>query len=772
MSLLEDVKVSKRDAIKALTAAAAISLLNPLRLLRAEQRISSKLDEATGYKYSACGICMLGCGMRVMMKGDRPIFIEGNPNEPHSSGHLCPKGKASLGFFYNPDRLKTPLKRTNPQKGIGIDPGFVPISWDEALDTIVDKILEVTENGKHGERLAIFTHGEYGWATRLLGMLGSPNIVTHYDTCFITYFVARKALIGGNLWTNLEGAKYILSFGWDQLDRCKEGPARQAVRAKFDNNAKVVVFNPFQGKLGAKADEWIPIKPGTDLAVMLAMINVILTENRFNKEFVYSRTNFPDHEEVIRQHFSKYTPEWAEKISEVPAETIRRIAREFTAPENQPAVLVNHKREGPGGPNYANSHYAAHAIIILNALVGAIDREGGKASMVFGWKPKAHLKFAQNPPKLTDLIFQKKRIDGKHEFPLVAKLIPDRGIFSNVADRILNDDPYPIKMAIFRRYGLLSFPQPQKMEKALKKLDFLVFIDTMPKEIMWLADIVLPEPTFLEGEGPVPYKFPVPGKKLVKVKQKIKPLYDVKSAAAIYIELGKRLDERLGTKYFWLADEEGNPVKPVSVKDYKEAEVKELGLTYEEFLKLPNGIWVKEEPYKPKSKYKTPSGKIEIYGELMEQHGYDPLPVWRERYAKPTPEYPFYLLLRRWAGHKHSAPVTSDNPYSLDAFPEPYCWINTETARKLGIKDGDWVYVESPQGRIKLKARLTELLRPDCIMTEHDYGHTFPTLRFGGKWKSDGYILFNRPEKLAKEYRDWSSNAWMLETTVRVVKAS
>ncbi|MCD6245093.1 MAG: hypothetical protein J7J65_07690 [Candidatus Korarchaeota archaeon] len=111
------------------------------------------------------------------------------------------------------------------------------------------------------------------------------------------------------------------------------------------------------------------------------------------------------------------------------------------------------------------------------------------------------------------------------------------------------------------------------------------------------------------------------------------------------------------------------------------------------------------------------------------------------RYAKPSTKYPFYFLTRRWAGHKHSGPVTSDNPYSLDAFPSPFCWINEETANKLGIGDGDWVYVKSPYGKTKLKAKPTKILRPDCVIVEHAFGHTFSMLRYGGKWPSDAYLL-------------------------------
>ncbi|HUV49906.1 MAG TPA: molybdopterin-dependent oxidoreductase [Anaerolineae bacterium] len=716
--------------------------------------------------YTTCDICMIRCPMKVYKKGDKAVFLEGNPADPFNKGSLCPKGKAALGFLNNPDRLLYPMKRTNPEeKGFGVNPGWVRISWEEAYDTIVNKILEATDNGKHGERFALFSHGAYGWCKRLLSSLGSPNIVTHYDTCFSPFFVGRKALIGGNLWTNLEGVKYMLSFGWDQPDRSKNQPTQQAMKA-ISNGAKVTCFNPFQGGLGSKTADWIPIKPGTDPAVALAMINYIISKNRFDKNFVKSKTNFYDHEKEIRKHFAKYTPEWAEKISEVPASTIVRIAKDFSNPKNWPALVPNHKRDGAGGPNYTNSYQMAHAIIILNTLVGAIDRDGGKATMAFGWAPSGKLEFVQDPPKgVKGLIKEKGSIDGKHKFPLVRDLITDRGIFCNVAQRILDKDPYELKMAIFRRYGILSFPNPKKIAKALSTLDFVVFMDSMPKEIMWFADLVLPEKMFLESDFISYKKVPTPGYKLVFAGNKAqKPAGEQKGWTGVLLELAKRLDKKLGTEYFKLKNGEW-----VTSKADNEAMLKSIDMTFSDLLKAPNGMWKKEAPYKSKSEYKTPSGKIEIYGNLFKQHGYDPLPSWLEKAAKPDSNYPFYMLLRRLPGLKHSSPITSDNPYSLDAFPEHYASINTSSAKKLGINEGDMVEVKSKQGAIKLKARLTERIRPDCVMVLHNYGHTVPQLTFN-KGPSDGYLIPDRSENDPLCKKDWSAGAWMSDVCVGIRK--
>ncbi|UCC29800.1 MAG: molybdopterin-dependent oxidoreductase [Phycisphaerales bacterium] len=724
--------------------------------------------------YNACGICMIRCGMQVYVKDGEAVYVEGNPADPFNNGHLCPKGKAALGFLYNPDRLMVPLRRTNSEKGIGIDPQWEEITWDEAYDAMVEQITRATESAPgaadfaNGEAFALITHGAYDWGARLLTAIGSPNLVTHYDACFTTSFVARKALTGSLPWTNLAGAKYILSFGWDQPERSKNQPTGQFSNACM-NGARVVCLNPWQGVVGAKADEWIAIMPGTDLAVMLGMICHILANDLYDATAV-ARTNFADHEADIRAAFAEYTPEWAEAQCGVPAATIARLAEEFTDPANQPAIIPIHKRDGAGGPNYANSFQTAHASLILNAFVGAIDRDGGDACLAFGWKPKAHLTFEEDPPKnLKTLIDEKGAIDGKHNFPLVRDLTTDRGIFANLAQRILDQDPYQLKMAIFYRYGLLSFPNPAKIAEALSTLDYVVFADTMPKEVMWFADLVLPQPMFLENNYISYRKFCTPGQKLVMAGNRaVQPVGNFKSWTSIAMTLGKKLDELRGTNYFKLAG--GDWVTPTDEKNSMASDIVE-GWTLDDVLAVENGVWAEDAPYTAKSEYSTPSGKIEIYSEKMEAAGYEPLPSWLPRATASDAEYPLYLLLMRWAGLKHSAPLTSDNRFSLDAFPGPVAKIHPETATDLGIADGDTVWIESTNGRMKVQAVLTERIRPDCVLTNHNYGHTMSGLTYPQSDQGDGVLIVDRPEQSCIDNGDWSAGAWMSDVCVKVYKA-
>jgi thiosulfate reductase/polysulfide reductase chain A len=722
--------------------------------------------------YTACGICQMGCATKVYVKNDRAIYIEGNPADPFNRGHLCPKGKASLGFLYNSDRLLYPLRRTNATKGYGVDPQWEQITWEEAFTTLITKITEATESSPgaadfaNGEGFAIFSHGPYNWGPRLLSAIGSPNMVTHHDTCIQTSLIARKMLVGGVGWANVANATYILSFGWDQPER-----ASNQITADFTDavaaGAKVVCFNPYQGGLGSKADTWIPIKPGTDLAVMLAMINHIIDNDLYNATAV-ARTNFSDHEVAIRAHFAAYTLAWAEGISGVPAATIQTIAEEFAAA--QKAIVPLHKRDGAGGPNYRNSYQASHAGMILNALVGAIDRDGGDACLAFGWKPSAPLTMKATPADtLSTLIDAKGSIDGKENFPFAKAMT--KGIFANVAQRILDENPFKLKMAMLRRYGVLSFPDPDKIAQAFQTLDYLVFADTMPKEVMWYADMVLPEPSYFEFDSIAARGFCTPGKKLVMAGNRVQaPLGDMKGWSAILLELGKRLDQLRSTEYFKLqATDEW-----VTCADEKNAMADNInaGWTLSDVLSVPNGVWedTSYTHYTAKTTFGTPSTKIEIFSNKMVTAGYSPLPIWVAKHAVLSSTYPFYLLVMRWAGMKNSAPMTSANPYCLDAFPGPVAVIHPSNAALLGIENGDTVWIESVTGKMKAEVRISQRIRPDCVLTNHNYGHTVNELTHKSQDMGDGPLIADRDEAELVALGDWSGCAWMSDACVKVYK--
>ncbi len=755
-------KINRREFLKAATAASSSLILyglsqHPFQPEFFAAGLPTSVD--LGQKvYTTCGICHSHCSVIAYVKDGVLRFLTGNPEDPQSEGKLCAKGKAGAKFLYDPDRLKYPLMRTNPEKGIGVDPRWKKISWEEALDAVANKIKEVKE--KYGSQAIMFiTMPKPSVLKRLIKSIGTPNIVTHHDTCVITHVISQKFTLGTKPWGwDLENARYILSFGWDQPAKGKVVFAHRFIRAKV-SGAKIVVINPMYSMTAAKADEWIPIKPGTDLAFALAMINVIINENLYDTRFIEKYTNFKDHEDEIREWFKDYTPEWASKITEIPAETIRRIAREFAT--TKPAVMPVHKRD-PAGPNYANSWHLNRAILILNSLVGSIDNYGGlqyprMISIPSCMKIFPPLKSFPGSPV-------KELIDGKENFPLVKKA--GIGLFSPLAENILKGKPYEVKMAIANSYNVLSFPNPKKIIKALKKLEFLVVIDIYPSEMAQLADIALPDLTYLEKTSIVGREFPRCnriGAQVQIMQPVVKPMYEARGLVWICLEIGKRVAPEYfkkpnGEFYTW--------------KEYLEEAVREgLGISLDELKK--KGVYFRGETFVPYSKLEAMAGKgkkIEVYGEIFKKYGYDPLPRWIPKRDSPTDNYPFYLLISRPPTHRHTK--TTNNPLLLELDPSNCAFIHPGTAEKLGIKDLDWVYVESRTGKIKLKARLIKGIREDCVAIFHGFGHWSKELHNAyGRGANDGDLIPDQTVDEILARKDPTAGACMEDICVKVYKA-
>ncbi|HBY58950.1 MAG TPA: hypothetical protein DEH78_03965, partial [Solibacterales bacterium] len=240
---------------------------------------------------TCCGVCSPACGLEATVENGVVKFIEGLKGDAHGEGHLCGKGAAGAQFLYDPDRLKYPMKRTNPRKGFDEDPGWVRITWQEALDTIAQKMKSTVE--QHGAEALLFVTlpSPDLWA-RFMNAMGVVNRIDHIDVCFQTDRIVQRYTTGGKTWCNdFENSKYILLFGWDLVAKAKIIYANGIVKAR-EKGAKVVHFSPSYTATSRVASEWHNINPGSDLAVALAMIHVVLKENLYNKEFVDSLTNF------------------------------------------------------------------------------------------------------------------------------------------------------------------------------------------------------------------------------------------------------------------------------------------------------------------------------------------------------------------------------------------------------------------------------------------------------------------------------------------------
>ncbi|MEW5919588.1 MAG: molybdopterin-dependent oxidoreductase [Bacillota bacterium] len=709
------------------------------------RKLISVDPEVTATKFNVCGVCGAACAMIADMVDGRVWRLRGNPDDQVALGHLCVKGYTAHKDLYCPDRLKYPLKRTNPQKGPGVDPGWVKIEWDEAFKLTADAFNKaIQENGP--QSVAFFSRN-HDWMDRLRHAIGTPNQIIHDNTCFTTYTATWRGSLGIGMRSymmDIQNAKYILSFGWDIPSKAKNNQARDYIKA-LENGAKCVCLNPHLTITASLADEWIPIKPGTDLAFMLAMIRIIINEELYDKDYVASYTTGLDE---LKAAVQDYTPQWAAEITEVPAATIERIAREFGT--TRPAFVPTHKRDA-GGPNYANSWRTAFCSIILNALVGAWDREGGQIIPRTPRMPSFNDIFP--PPAFPPM--PKERIDGFEKHSVIADM--RGGDFSTITEAILSEKPYPLKAALMNKYNLLSFPNPARFAEALAKLDFVAVVEYWPSELAQMADVVFPEFHFLEGSGMTPRAFTAYYPQIALREPVHDPLYDAKGFGSIITGIAKAMG--LG-EYF-----EG-----LSSGEFNNKRLEALETSWDELKASPNGLWSKEQPFKGREEWGTPSKKIELYSSLFKEKGFDPLPYWQPKKEMPSPAYPLYMLISRPPMHKMTA--TQNNELRIQVYPENSAILHKDTAKQLGIKDGDEVTVESRVGKIKLKAQLTEGIRPDCVCVEHGFGHWSKELTIANnRGANEGELIPNYSIEESLALKCPGANVLMTDFCVKVARA-
>lgn len=754
------MRIDRRDFLKIVGAGTATIAFGGVLSNFTEFAEGDEAALAESFKQTVCGICDSECALRIRVVGDKAVEITGIPDgdaDIPSGGHPCVKALASYRFLYDPDRLKGPLMRTNPERGRDVDPGWKEVSYEEAYAEIGKRLKAISDT--NGPESIVCVMRPKTEMKHFYKALGTPNQTCHVDTCYVSHEVAWHVTAGGMkpptepggksagpigkpwVW-DYKNSKYILGFGYDMLGKSKRVFAR-GVQQGLDAGAKMVIFDPRLSITASKADEWIPIKPGTDLAVALAMMNVIINEDLYDQEFV---TNYVHGLEELRAHVQQYDPEWAAGISDVPAETIARIAREFAT--TKPAVVAEHKRDA-GGPLKSQSFDLARAMAMLNALVGSVDRLGGPL-----WS--RHPKMPDDLQKMFGFTYPEprttKRVDGLEQWPLSKPF--GKASFSNLAEGILSKQPYETKAFLIHKYNLTTFPNPQRMEEALKTVDLVVTWDVVLSEMAQYSDFVLPGKIFLEDSGWTARDYSA-----------YYPQIAIKEGVDV-LELPK-----LGESFNEILKAMGKSEFVIDWKKFSATRLEALGLTRDDIAASPNGIWKDEKPFTPKTEFGTPTGKVELYSTMLEEKGYDPLPSWRE--PKYTPgEGEFYFVTTHLPWIRMGNPMQTNDEIIANLQPENYCWINRGKATEMGIADGDLVELTSQTGfPIRVKARLIEGIRPDTIMTEHGYGQWSKGKSVAqGRGTDDGELspVYTVEEKLANN--DPSCGAAFLDFTVKVAK--
>ena len=636
-----------------------------------------------------CNGCGNRCAIYASVKNGRLWKIEGNPEANGNLGMVCPKGHGYLHDLYNPDRIRGPLKRVGDR--------FEPISWHQAYQEISQKInLILMDHGPQGIFWANYPQPNHAYALRLMHALGSPHYFTHGSTCYTARNAGWVTTVGELPSVDLSHARYILIIGRNPAGGIDLGQVKRIVEAR-EKGAKLVVVDPRHSETAILADEWLPIRPGTDLAFLLAMINVMVKEDLYDKGFIREKTvGF----EQLEDEIINYPPEWAEKVCEIPAKTIVRITREMA--EVKPRALLHRGYHGAFGAQYLNSFQTVRALAIANSLLGNLNRQGGiyfpRAAQLGELQPKHPAPGLPTIPKA----------DGTG--------IPGRYPLGSYGDGIAHAIPElalrgELKAGFVYHYNpLRTNPNPKRVIAGYKKLDLLVAIDTVLSETASIAHYVLPESFYLERTETVDTKHSGKRAQVSLQQQVVRPSYDSRPGTQIIIELAKHLG--VG-KYFNFDVEEANRLR-----------LKPLGVTLEE-LKEKGILFVGEAWKEGVGKLETPSGKVEIYSKILERLGFPPIPRWEEPLVSPDPKDPgsFRLLHGKQSIHTHSMTA---NQSVLMAVSRRYdlvrLWMNRERGDQLGLKDGDWVLVKSMVGKGKTRVRLTHGIHPSCVWLPSGYG--------------------------------------------------
>lgn len=646
---------------------------------------------------STCGLCQTGCGVLIHMEDNNATHLEGDPDSPVNKGAICLKGLASLEYLHHPDRLKYPLRRKG-DRGSG---QWEQISWDEALDVVAAELTKAKT--VYGPESLILMRGSFkgGYQgthlTRFANAFGTPNIASMASVCYVPRVNANVITHGYNSVPDYEyPPACIVVWGANMADT-RIAEHQQTIRA-LQKGSKLIVIDPRRIKLSDKADVWVQPRPGSDLALALGLLNVIINEQLYDEDFVVNWTVGFDE---LKTHVQDYPPEFVEQLTWVGADTIKQTARFYASAK--PAII----QLGNAIDHTMNNFQTARAISILRAVTGNLGMPGGELCCS---PPGLRLPLGSAELELREKMpgeQRAKRLNAKDGLlPIVFYSLPQ-----SIVKAILHAEPYAIRAGFIQGGNmLLTYSNAQQTYHALKKLDFLVVVDMFMTPTAALADIVLPVATYLEFDSIVaPPYYPV-----AQIQQKVSQV----GACRSDYEIVRDLAQRLGlAEYFWESEQQS--------LDYI---LEPSGLTFEEFKNI--AVLQGQKAYRKHEKdgFQTPSGKVELYSDRLKEWGFDPLPTHHELPETPlsAPELAkeYSLVFTSWkAGvYRHSGGRQISS--LRNTHPDPMVWIHPDTAGQQGIADGDRVYIETKRGRIRQKARLTKDIDPRVVGI--DYGWWFP----------------------------------------------
>lgn len=646
---------------------------------------------------TTCGMCEINCGIDVKVENGKAVQVSGMPE--HMFNILCVKGQHVLDMVYHPDRLLYPQKRTSD--------GWQRISWEQTWQEITAKLKDI--KSKYGAHSLVLSQGTtiglgdpVYTMTRFANLYSTPNFVSPASICFFPKVLGNSLVYGYMARANFRGSKCIVIWGANPVVTSHyHGEVLKNARKE---GVKIMVVDPRGSPTTKFASLVCRLRPGTDGALSLGCLNIIINEGLYDREFVNRWTTGFD---KLKEHVQQYTPEKVSQITSVPVDTIKEFARTYAT--TKPAAIY----QGLALDGHSNGVQNIRAIACLIALTGNIDVPGGNIFI-----PPYPVWHALELPEVTT----EEPGYSTRMHPLFSEIVRTQGPTNcecsaiPLAEAILTEKPYPFKAMIFQGSNpVATWPNANKLKKALEKLELIVGIDIFHTDSTACAHYVLPASSFLEQARLAMY---YPYLNLTTYRNRaIEPRGECISDIMFWVELGRRMGYE---KYFpWKTEEE-----------ILDLILKRAGCSVEELRGAnPRGLFLMEKnvPRRyEKNGFDTPSGKVEFYSEKLARHGYDPLPTYHEPVEGPlsTPElylkYPFIGGTgARVVQYFHSQ---QRNISGLRKFcPDPVAEIEKKAALKLGIKDGDWVTIESPRGSIKMKAKLNPGMFPGTVWMPHGW---------------------------------------------------
>ena len=778
---------SRRDFLKLGAATAAVTVSGGVALKAAKKPplltggkdFSPRTGKERKAVPTACWQCVSRCSVIGYVEDDRLVKIGGQPNSIRTEGKLCAKGQAGVNQVYDPDRILYPMKRVG-KRGEG---KWKRISWDQALTEVAARLQKLRDGG-HPEKL-MFHYGRMKASSsklvgEFLGTYGTSTKGNHTSICEGGKWTAQELTWGSHYdnW-DFDNAKYVLNFGSNVLEAHTNhtATAHRLVRALADRQVKMVTFDVRMSNTAAKSSEWVPVKPGTDGAVALAMCNVIMSKGLYRGEgeaflkFCKATPNVSSTTEekvaTLKAHLAKYTPEWAEKISGVSAEKIRAIAVEFA--ETKPACLISYR----GAVAHYNGNDTERAIQMLASITGNVDNPGGRCKAVGAkWK---YPKGATKKPKAKKL----KVADG---FPGQAKF-PTHHMSHHVLKMIKDGRAGRPDVYLWYCYTPVyangDVQENIDILKDEKLVPYSVCVNPFYDESAALADIILPDATYLERWDWEDMVSPNQVPEYYLRQPVVKPLGEARDFGDVCCDLAKRMGFPLGfdtkEEFVRKSCEMTKAVKKVGGFDYMKAhgvwhdpKAKPRFYSYKKVVKpaalAKNGVilddatgvywnWKKAKAkseqaarqkgyshtknaykgyvgqkigdvvyagFKPDKVNKT--GYMDLYSSIMEEKGLAPLPTYT---AIPDHQKmkPNELILTTYKVNVHIHSRSSNCKWLTEIYNENAAWINPQTAAAQGIGNGDRIRVKSSTGELLIAARVSPTVIPGVVAISHHCGH-------------------------------------------------